>query len=89
MPCWESFLVLWVSVDPVDIRNNSQQGTRSQAVCSSNFSDVSLGSNFVPFFKKVTFKESKSTKTLVDKLSQTDDQSERVAQPDTGDFFEE
>ena len=29
--------VFWVSVDPVDVRNYSQQGTRPQAICSSNF----------------------------------------------------
>ena len=29
--------VLWVSVDPVDVRNDSQQGTCPQAVCNSNF----------------------------------------------------
>ena len=38
MPWWETFLsVLWVSVSPVDVKNDSQQGTLPQAICSSNF----------------------------------------------------
>ena len=35
---WGSFLTyIGSSMDPVDVRNDSQQGTRSQAVCYSNF----------------------------------------------------
>ena len=29
--------VLWVNADPMDVRNDSQQDTRPQAVSSSNF----------------------------------------------------
>ena len=29
--------VLWIIADPVDVRNESQQGTRPQAIRSSNF----------------------------------------------------
>ena len=29
--------VLWVNVDPVDVRNDYQQGTRPHAIISSNF----------------------------------------------------
>ena len=29
--------VLWVSVDPVDVRDDPQEGTHPQAVCSLNF----------------------------------------------------
>ena len=31
------YWVLWVSADPVDVRNDCQQGTYPEAVCSSNF----------------------------------------------------
>ena len=29
--------VLWVNAKPVDVKNDSQQGTHPQAICSSNF----------------------------------------------------
>ena len=29
--------VLWISADPVDVRNKPHQGTRPKAICSSNF----------------------------------------------------
>ena len=41
--------------DPIDVRNDSYQGTYlSSSHLLFKFPDVNLGSDFVPFFKKVT-----------------------------------
>ena len=49
---FESHRVLWFYEDPVDVRNDSQQDTRRTAF-SFFKSDLSLGSDFIPFFKKI------------------------------------
>ena len=45
------YRVLWVSADPVDVRNDTHQGTRSQAICSSNFLKWIWGVILIPFEK--------------------------------------
>ena len=45
-----------VSVDPVNVRNNSPQGTCPQAVCSSFFLMWIWGSDFDPFCENLTYK---------------------------------
>ena len=46
--------VLLDSADPVDVRNEPYQYTSSQAICSTNISDVNLGSDFDPFWENLT-----------------------------------
>ena len=46
--------IFWFSVDPVDVRNEPQQGICPQAICSSSF--LNLGSDFGPFWKNLTCK---------------------------------
>ena len=51
---WGSFLtseVLWVSADAVDVRDEPQHATRTQAISSSNFLMGIWGVILIPFEK--------------------------------------